>query len=187
MSQQRALSALGIVLVISLIANALLVGLWIGNTVGRGSSTPAERGPRGGGEDAVIARALESVLPDGARQDMRAAFRKGLREAAPYMREKHRARQQLKDALGADPFDPAALQQAFEDIRAADEQLTRSFHAVLSEELATLSPDQRAELVAWMDRMEARRRAWHGRFGEEGHGPRGHHNGPPPPLDDQPD
>ena len=49
MSQQRALSALGIVLVISLIANALLVGLWIGNTVGRGSSAPAERGPRGGG------------------------------------------------------------------------------------------------------------------------------------------
>ena len=187
MSQQRALSTLGIVLVISLIANALLVGLWIGNMVGRGSNTPVERGPRGGGEDAVIARALESVLPDGARQDMRAAFRQGLREAAPYMRDKHQARQQLKDALAADPFDPAALQRAFEKIRAADERLTRSFHAVLSDELATLSPDQRAELVAWMDRMEARRRAWHGRFGEDGHGPPGHHNGRPLPQEDQPD
>ncbi|MEE2879123.1 MAG: periplasmic heavy metal sensor [Pseudomonadota bacterium] len=159
MSQRRALSSLGIVLAISLIANAALFGLLLGNAVGKGKPPP-DRGPRGGGEEAVIARALESVLPDSARREMRSAFRAGFREAAPFMQQKREARQALKEALAANPFNAGAVEAAFEDIRNADQRLTESFHGVLAEELASLTQDQRDELVAWMEEMDAKRREW---------------------------
>lgn len=190
MSQPRALSALGIVLAISLIANALLLGLWIGNAMGKGKP-PHDRGHRGGNEEAVIARALESIMPEGARQEMRAAFREGFREAAPYMLQKRQARQELKAALGAEPFAPAAVEAAFDRILEADERLTRSFHGVLAEELAGLTQEQRNELVAWMDELEARRREWRSqrKDRDRSDGPDGREDGPPPlpPGEGRPD
>lgn len=185
MSQPRALSPLGVVLAISLIANALLLGLWIGNAMGKGKP-PHDRGPRGGGEEAVIARALESILPEGSRQEMRSAFREGFRKAAPYMLQKRQARQELKAALGAEPFDPAAVEAAFDRILEADQRLTRSFHGVLAEELSSLTQTQRNELVAWMDELEATRREWRSHRKDRGDRPDGR-GGPPPPGEGPPD
>ena len=142
MSQRRALSTLGIVLVISLIANALLVGMLAGNSVGAKDEPRRERGPRGGGDEAEIARAIEAVVPDDVRKEVRQGFRAAFREAMPYFATKREAQRGLLDALSAEPFDRAAVDAAFADIRAADETLTASFQSVLADELGSLTAVQ---------------------------------------------
>ncbi|WP_300393589.1 periplasmic heavy metal sensor [Henriciella sp.] len=188
MSRRRALSTLGIALVVSLIANALLIGLILGNAIGKPDRPHHERGPRGGGEEFEIARGMESVMPDSAHKEMRQAFREAFREARPYWVQKRQAQQALRDAMDADPFDRSAVEAAFTGIRDADQRLTRSFHTVLADELSSLTLDQREDLVGWLKKVDEERRARWREHHDRRPGGHGDRHGPPlsPPGDEPP-
>ena len=77
MSSPSRLSPVAIGLVVSLVLNALLVGLIAGNMMGAPKSerhSGAHRGG-GGGSDFEIARGIEAVVPDTDREGIRRALR----------------------------------------------------------------------------------------------------------------
>ena len=168
MSRLRALSPVAIILVISLVANALLIGLVAGNMLGkpRGDGGPPG-GPRGGGEDFMLARGLENVVPEAARTEMREAFRDAFRKSRGLWQQKREAREALTAALAAEPFDPARVDAAFEAMREADRALTARFQTELSQQFEGLTAEQRAELVSWLRDMEERRAKWRERRRED--------------------
>ncbi len=184
MSRARALPPLAIVLVISLAVNALLIGLFAGNLLGR-PDHPGDRGPRGGNSDFMMARSIEDVVPEADRDQIRQAFRQAFRDSRDIWTEKRAARTALSEALAAEPFDAAAVDQAFADMRAADQALTARFQSVLSQELADLSVEQRATLVERLNEINRRRMERVDRHKDrrgppdDGDGPPG--DGPPPP------
>lgn len=159
MSKSRRISGLAVALVVSLVVNALLVGLVLGNMLARPHHDHDRRGggPRGGG-DFAIARGIERVVPEAERAEIRSAFRAAFRSSRTQFMRKREARQGLIEALGAEPFEPATIDRAFGEMREADRALTERFQSVLSEQIAGLSDAERAELVNWMQEVEARRR-----------------------------
>lgn len=177
MSRVRTLTPLAIALIISLVANALLIGLVIGGLIGK------PRGGHGrGGSDYMIARGIQDIVPEGERNEIREAFHLAFEDSRADWQTKREARREFMAALSASPFSKAEIDRSFEDMRAADTALTRSFQATLSEQIAALSDAQRAELVDWLEDVEARRRERRERRrrhrGGDRDGPRG--NDPPP-------
>lgn len=159
MSERSRFSTLAVALVASLVVNALLVGLVLGNVMGRPhhNHDRRERGPRGGG-DFAIARGIERVVPEEDRAEIRSVFREAFRSSREQFIAKREAREGLNEALAAEAFNPAAVDRAFANMREADRALTERFQTVLSEQIGSLSDAERAELVTWMQEVEARRR-----------------------------
>ncbi|WP_300379374.1 periplasmic heavy metal sensor [Henriciella sp.] len=178
MTRQRTLSALSVVLVISLIANALLLGLVLGKAIGKPDKP---KGPRGGGEEFHIARAMDDVVPEAARKDMQQAFRQTFRDSREAWDNKRAAREALTEAIVADPFDPEAVDAAFARMRAADSRLTERFQDVLSAQLSTLTVEQRLEMVSRLEEKRARRKEHHRRHKHEKQGRDGDRNDDPLP------
>ncbi|WP_084398387.1 periplasmic heavy metal sensor [Henriciella aquimarina] len=163
MSRLKSLSPLAVALVISLVANALLLGLVLGNSLGkpaRDGDDGRRGGPRGGGEEFMLARGLESVVPEETQDEMRETFRETFRKSRDLWQAKHEARDALTKALAARPFDQAAVDAAFADMRAADDALKARFQSALSDQFESLTQDQRDALVARLEEIEARRERW---------------------------
>ena len=78
------------------------------------------------------------------------------------------ARDRLIEALRQTPFDRAAVDQAFADMRAADVVLNENFQTTLTDQLAELDDAQRLELVDWLEEVEARRAERRGRSDRRG-------------------
>ena len=172
MSDRSRLSRTSIALIVSLVANALLIGFLVGGQLGERERE--RRGPRGGTEH-MIARGIESIMPERERGEIRTAFRDAFRSARGQWQEKRMARDRLIEALRQTPFDRAAVDQAFADMRAADVSLNENFQTTLTDQLAELDDAQRLEEV------EARRAERRGRSDRRG-GPDGDgdRRGPPP-------
>ena len=179
MNKARRFTPLGLVLIISLVANALLVGLLLGNRLGTARPGDHLPGAPGGGGSFFIARGMESVVPEETRGELHDAFREAFRESRDARLRKHDARLALSRALAAEPFDEQAVEEAFTAIREADDALTARFQETLTSELAALEPEQRAALVAWMKDMQARREKHMRRRGD--HHRRPPEDGGPPP------
>ncbi len=173
--RKKGLSALAMALIASLVVNALLVGLVIGGALGK----PGERhrGHRGGGDDFMIARGLQSIVPESRNGEIRQAFREAFVQSRGQWREKREARRAMMDAISREPFEPATLDAAFERMRAADTALTRNFQETLVTQISELSDTERAELADWLEAVERERRERR----EERRDRRG--DGPPPPRD----
>ncbi|WP_084419543.1 periplasmic heavy metal sensor [Henriciella litoralis] len=187
MSALKRLSPLAIALAVSLIANALLVGLVLGDRLAPRSD---HRGPpRGGGGDFTIARGIDQIVPEGERNEIRQAFRSAFMDSRERFQDKREARDALTEALAQTPYNKTAVDQAFERMRRTDTELTRSFQTVLSEQLSGLSDAQRAELVTWLEEVESRRQERRERRGHwDGNGRRESPDGPmrdrpSPPLE----
>ena len=147
MNDRKRLSGTAIALILSLVANALLIGFLLGGQLGERDRE--RRGPRGGAEH-MIARGIQSIVPDEDRAELRAAFRNAFRSARGQWHEKRSARDDLIAALKATPFERAAVDQAFLDMRTADSALNETFQTVLADQIAALSDEQRGELVDWL-------------------------------------
>lgn len=179
MSDRKRLSRTSMALIVSLVANALLIGFLIGGQLGE-----QERERRGGprGTDHMIARGIQSILPETERGEIRSAFRDAFRSARGQWQEKRMAQDRLVEALRQTPFDRAAVDQAFADMRAADGSLNETFQTTLTDQLAALDDAQRLELVEWLEEVEARRAERRGRFDRRGgRDEDGERRGPPPP------
>jgi Spy/CpxP family protein refolding chaperone len=136
----------------------VLGGMWMARAQAGG------HGPCGGWDDdgddrmAFARKRIERVLDHvDATPDQKARTRKVLEAVHPEMKklhkEKHAMREALHRALGANPYDPAAI----EKVRAESVQLvdrgTKLLARTVNEMSAILTPDQRHEVLAMARRM----------------------------------
>lgn len=166
-------SRLPIWLVVSIVVNALLIGVLIGGGLGQRKAGPPPIGP-GGGEDALI-RGINQVVPDDQRQTVRRAFRRAFSESRTERIQVRESRQALVRALSAEDYDAETVQQRFADLRAADAAMRSRMHDVLTEQFGTLTLEQRRAIISDISRRESRR-------GQRRPGP-GRGERPPPPRD----
>jgi uncharacterized membrane protein len=147
---------------VSLCVNLFLVGLMAGHWIygpgflGRGGSD----GPR---------RGIEAMIA-GVPEDLRPMIKEKFDAAKPQFqaqRDKIRAARDKVAAAGrADPFDPAAFDQAFHEFQQAMDGMGAIAHQTIREVLPQIPAEQRKQLVEkWAKR-------W---------GPKGGDNPPPPP------
>lgn len=160
-------SRLPIWLIVSLLVNALLIGVLIGGGLGQRKAGPAMAGP--GGEDMLV-RGIDRAVPDEQRRAVRRAFRRAFADSRQERIQVRNTRQRLAALLAAEDYEASEVQSAFEDLRAAEAAMKARLHDVLAEQLATLSPEQRQAILSDMDRRDRRRRD------HDGHRP-------PPPLE----
>ena len=150
------------VAVISLCVNLFLVGLMAGHWIyGPGFMRGGPDGPR---------RGIEAMIA-GVPEDLRPMIKEKFDAAKPQFqaqRDKIRAaRDKLATAAKAEPFDPAAFDQAFHDFQAEMDGMGALAHQTIREILPQIPAEQRQQLVD----------KWAKRWGPKGDGP----DGPPPP------
>jgi uncharacterized membrane protein len=157
------------VAVVSLCVNLFLVGLMAGHWIyGPHFLRGGPDGPRRG-LDAMIA---------GVPEDLRPMIKQKFDAAKPQFqaqRDKIRAaRDKLAAAGKADPFDPAAFDQAFHEFQDTMDGMGALAHQTIREILPQIPAEQRKQLVdKWAKR-------WGPKGGDGPDGP------PPPPSGDQP-
>lgn len=151
---------------VSLCANLFLVGLMAGHWIYGPRFPMGPDGPR---------RGMEAMIA-GVPEDLRPMIKQKFDAAKPQFqaqREKIRAaRDKLAAAAEADPFDPAALDQAFGEFQQAMDGMGAIAHQTIREILPQIPADKRKQLVE----------NWGKRWGKGPGGPDGP-DGPPPPPD----
>ncbi len=116
-------------------------------------ATLALRHGRDGADGATMAaglpspRAMQRVLQPHERAAMAEVFGPRRRAIGLGLVELGEARAAVRDALLAEPFDPAALEEAFGVLRAQDATLAGDVHAGLAELAARLDADGRRRLA----------------------------------------
>lgn len=165
MSEQKP-SRLPIWFVLSLVVNALLIGLMIGGGLGKRHSGGHDR-PAAGGE-MHIARSLERVVSDEERAVLRTALREAFNETREQRRALRQARRELRDLLSQETYDREAVQAAFAKLRTAEGDVKVAMHDELAIQFEKLTTEQRRAVLRNIER-----------------GPRGREGrrGPPPPRD----
>ena len=163
LSGSRAKALIGVA-VVSLCVNLFLVGSMAGHWWPRGHGGPD--GPR---------RGIEAMIA-GVPEDLRPMVKEKFDAAKPKFqaqRDQIRvARDKLAAAAEADPFDPAAFDQAFGDFQQAMGGMGTIAHQTIREILPQIPAEQRKQLVE----------KWSKRWGLKGDGP----DGPPPPPGNAP-
>ena len=173
-------------LIVSLAANLFLVGVIVGN---------AQRGPGKGFERNVAFPPMVLNSPMDLRRavtdpEVGAKLKATLDELRPQMRVSMRdaaeSRRAVIAAIKTEPFDPSALAKAFEDTRMADDGVRQLAQNSMQSFIASLTPEQRSELVAELEKMPLRPMGRGGKFrnrdGDGGfpRGPRGNRFDQPP-------
>ena len=134
-------------LIISLIANALLVGFVLGGGLGaKQGGERADRGPNVG-QEMGLARSIERSLPKAEREEVRQAFRKAFSETRPQRRAIVRARRELVRLIRSEPYDQAAIDDAFSELREAEGESKARLHLELSKQLSNLSVEDRRAIL----------------------------------------
>ena len=154
MSEQST-SRLPIWLIVSLIVNALLIGLNIGGGLGNRRAGPPAVVP--GAEQALI-RGIDRSIPAEQRDDIRQAFRRAFTDSRRERVEVRNAQRSLARLLAAEDYDAAAVQRGFADLREAEAAMKAKMHDVLSEKFGTLNAQQRRAIIQQQVRNQSRNR-----------------------------
>ena len=152
------------VAVVSLCVNLFLVGLMAGHWIyGPGFFRGGPDGPR---------RGMEAMIA-GVPEDLRPMIKQKFEAAKPQFKAQraqiNAARNKLAAAAEADPFDPAAFDQAFGEFQQAMDGMGALAHQTIREILPQIPAEPRKRLVD----------KWAKRWGPKGDSP----DGPPPPGD----
>ncbi len=171
-------------LVISLMANMLLVGLVAGVLL-----RPA---PQGTQPDRRHERFSWAERDGGRNGQIALVFREAFEASEEQRAARAEARRILGEAVAKDPYDPDAVRAAFEGLRLSDDEVNESTHAVMVKMFADLSAEDRQVMAKFLmrgpgdhkrmrpgDRMVLRR--MDGERGGGGPGPDGEGSPPPPP------
>ena len=158
-------SRLPIWLIASLMANALLIGLFIGGGLGQKRAGPPLGGH--GGEQALI-RGIDQSVPEDQRQAVRRTFRRAFADTRQERIRLRDVQSELGRRLSAEPYDAEAVRDAFEEMRKAEAAMKARMHDVLAEQFGTLTAEQRRAVIEDFNR---RPRGKPGRRGDR----------PPPP------
>ncbi|HEX6981035.1 MAG TPA: periplasmic heavy metal sensor [Alphaproteobacteria bacterium] len=144
-----------VVLVASLGLNVFLAGIVGGSWFSdEPSAVPAaagapNRGPGGDMPGRSLIRRMAATLPPEHRtafEATMASHRPELEKAAAAVRE---ARDMVRNALAQDPFDRAALDAAFTELRRRNDVLQATIQRAIAEAAADLPVDARKRLLAW--------------------------------------
>ncbi|MEO0816927.1 MAG: periplasmic heavy metal sensor [Pseudomonadota bacterium] len=135
---------------ISVLMNILFVGLVAGYVLGkpaemRGDGAAPPPGPLR--SELVLGRGILEVTPREDRRELGQSFRRAMGQSGGQLRDRLAARGEIMSALRQEPFDPDAVADALESLRAADARLQDALHSRLVDALAGLTPEQRSELV----------------------------------------
>jgi hypothetical protein len=130
--------ALLVVVFLSLAANLVVAGF----VVSRFGPPPG----RGGGDiERIVAIGIRAFPPE-----IQKAIMDGSRDKRDAMKAKldavKDARQRMFDAMRANPFDPAALDTAYTDLRTRTTELQEIGQQIVSEAVANASPEVRAQI-----------------------------------------
>ncbi|MEM9054824.1 MAG: periplasmic heavy metal sensor [Pseudomonadota bacterium] len=146
-------SRLPIWLIVSLVVNALLVGLLIGGGLGQRKAGPSPGLP--GSEQALI-RGIDRSVPDDQRRAVRRAFRRAFADTRPERIRIRESRRKLAQLLAADTYDAEAVRQGFEAFRAADAAMKARMHDILAEQFGKLTVEQRQAILRDYNRRNRR-------------------------------
>lgn len=130
-----------IALLLSLIANGIMVGIYIGQqALGRDRWAMREMSHK-------LLKGAPAEFNDDIRQAMY-AHKDELRDAFKTLR---RARWEMVGLLKSDPVSQAQLTAGFNKVRRAEDALKSRVHAVLAEVLPTVPPENRLKVAMWHD------------------------------------
>lgn len=171
----------GVALIVSLMLNAFGFGLMASNWRDH-RMPPSYTGPH----------PAPRIPPNGdpnRPQQVDVLFKKlresGRKEFLPLIQEIHSARRAAQEALQADPFDPADLEQALASLRKAEQAAAEHAHASISQLARDLSPEQRAHLGRFIQHNSGPGRHVHPGMRPDSPRPRKPgDNAPPAPADD---
>ncbi|HAE26051.1 MAG TPA: hypothetical protein DCG58_02730 [Hyphomonas adhaerens] len=164
-------------LIVSLLANMILVGLLAGFLL--------QAGPRGKPDGPPAERISWGSRDDGSREVMRRVFREAFRASAEERTARADVRKRLAETVSADPYDADAMREAFKELRSADDAVNAATHEAMVNLFATMSVEDRQHMARILrhgpgDRRSRHKRGPDGRSGPAGDGP------PPPPPDIEP-
>ncbi|MEO0608251.1 MAG: periplasmic heavy metal sensor [Pseudomonadota bacterium] len=172
-------SRLPVWLIVSLLANALLIGVLIGGGLGQRKAGPPV--VRIGGEDALM-RGIDRAVPADQRRLVRLAFRRAFTDSRQERIRVREARQALTGLLAAEDYQAAKVQEGFAELRTAEAAMKGRMHDVLAEQLGALSVEQRRSILSDFNRPRGGR----GQGREEGiKQGRGDRSSPPKPFRDR--
>jgi uncharacterized membrane protein len=140
-----------ILLVVSLGLNLFLGGLmagrWFSGPPYRAAAAMTERGPAGE-PNRILQRMADSLPPEDRPvfETIIAKHREGVLRAAGEARD---AREIVRAVLRKEPFDRAALDRAFEDVRKSNAALQLAIQSTIGEAAAQLPPEARQRLADW--------------------------------------
>lgn len=130
-----------------LLASLVLNGLLGGYLIGRVSGPPHWRGMHHR-EEPPSSFSLGSV-PAPLRDGIRAKLRENRGEARQIFEGLRGARDELREAIGAEPFDPARLAAAFATLRTAQSGLQQDLHRIAVQVVTEMTPEERKRLAEW--------------------------------------
>ena len=147
-------SRLPVWLIVSLMANALLIGVLIGGGLGQRKAGPPV--VQAGGEEALM-RGIDRAVPDDQRRAVRQAFRRAFADTRRERVRVRDARQALGRLFAAEDYDAVKVKAGFAELREADAAMKARMHDVLAEQLGTLSVEERRALLRDFNRPRAAR------------------------------
>jgi uncharacterized membrane protein len=132
---------------LNLFLGGLIVGRWVSGPPHRPPFAFAERAP--GGEPSRFLHRMASTLPPDHRPVFESAISKHQDRIVELANQARAARAQVREVLGKEPFDRAALDRAFETVRARNMALQAEVQMTIGEAAADLPPDARRQLADW--------------------------------------
>ena len=138
-----------LVLALSIVINLLLAGYVIGQS----------SKPRLAGDPARMFPRWVHTLPEPRQQELRPLVREQLQVMRPPIREMRQQHRALQAAVGAEPFDAAALAAALTQLRQHHMQVQQLSHDAFVAFVGQLTPAERQALVE--DLRAPKPRTWH--------------------------
>ena len=158
-------------LIVSLMANMILVGLLAGFLL--------QAGPKGKPDGPPRDRISWGDRDDGSRDAMRRVFKQAFKASAEERMARVETRQQLAEAVTAEPYDADAVREAFRNLRSADDAVNEATHEAMADLFATMTVEERQHMAEILRRSprdhDSKRKMKPGERGGPGGGP------PPPP------
>ncbi|WP_321490338.1 periplasmic heavy metal sensor [uncultured Hyphomonas sp.] len=157
-------------LIVSLMANMILVGLLAGFLV--------QAGPKGKPDGPPRERITWGDRDDPNRDAIRQVFKEAFKASGEERMARVESRRQLAEAVLADPYNPDAVREAFSNLRSADDAVNEATHEAMVDLFASMTMEQRQHMAEIL-RRGPRDHKSKGKMapGERG----GPGDGPPPP------
>lgn len=157
-------------LIVSLMANMILVGLLAGFLLQAGPKAKPDGPPRD--------RFAWASRDDGARETMRRVFVESFKASSEERAARAEVRARLGEVVAADPYDATTVRETFRELRAADDAVNEAMHDTMVDTFATLSVEDRQKMAWLLKRGPGDHRSKRGSGRGERGGPMG--DGPPP-------
>ena len=146
-------SKLPIWLIVSLIANALLIGVLIGGGLGQRKAGPP---PSAVGQEEALIRGIDRALPDEERREVRQIFRRAFADSREERVRVRNARRALGRLMNANSYDADAVRAGFEELREADAAMKARMHNLIADQFGTVSAEQRRIILRESNRANRR-------------------------------